>query len=361
MSRNVSAKAPSNIALIKYMGKSDAGLNLPENSSLSMTLNHLCTIAEISATGSSGSVRWSSSGLRKASPEFAHASVPMLTDAGQARVVRHVERVRSALPGIFERARLTLRRGFQSEGLEIRAANTFPPASGIASSASSFAAITLATAAACAEDPDAFRKSFAGEALKRDLARVSRQGSGSSCRSFEGPWVLWEDGDAAAVSTRMPAMAHFVILVSSEPKKVASSEAHRLVRTSPLWDGRVERALDRTRMLLSALSERDLASISRIAWTEAWEMHSLFHTCASPFSYWEPGTIAALQFLSGFIGSTESSPIVTLDAGPNVHVMVPREFQPEWRRRLSEAFGERVILEDGEGKGAELLFWHVTQ
>ena len=33
------AKAPSNIALIKYMGKKDAELNLPMNSSLSYTLS----------------------------------------------------------------------------------------------------------------------------------------------------------------------------------------------------------------------------------------------------------------------------------------------------------------------------------
>ena len=40
-------RAPSNIALIKYMGKTDSTRNLPENPSLSMTLDRLCTYLEV--------------------------------------------------------------------------------------------------------------------------------------------------------------------------------------------------------------------------------------------------------------------------------------------------------------------------
>ncbi|MBT8042291.1 MAG: hypothetical protein KJN98_03910, partial [Pontiella sp.] len=42
-----SAFAPSNIALCKYWGKRDAGLNLPINSSLSISLGDLGTNTEI--------------------------------------------------------------------------------------------------------------------------------------------------------------------------------------------------------------------------------------------------------------------------------------------------------------------------
>jgi mevalonate pyrophosphate decarboxylase len=83
-------------------------------------------------------------------------------------------------------------------------------------------------------------------------------------------------------------------------------------------------------------------------------MHSLFHTSAQPFSYWQGGTMDALQWLSPLIRS-EEPPIVTLDAGPNVHVIVPEKHRADWRSRLHGKFGTRVILEDAQGTGAELL------
>jgi hypothetical protein len=51
------------------------------------------------------------------------------------------------------------------------------------------------------------------------------------------------------------------------------------------------------------------------------------------------------------------APIVTLDAGPNIHVLVPTADAEIWRARLRESFrGE--ILEDRAGSGAALLELH---
>ncbi len=44
------ASAPSNIALIKYMGKVDTATNKPTNSSLSWTLNSLRSFVRIKKT-----------------------------------------------------------------------------------------------------------------------------------------------------------------------------------------------------------------------------------------------------------------------------------------------------------------------
>ena len=68
------------------------------------------------------------------------------------------------------------------------------------------------------------------------------------------------------------------------------------------------------RNLLSALGEAELSVAARIAWTEAWEMHSLFHTAEPPFSYWLPETMAALRWLEPWVAGP-GAPIVTLDAG----------------------------------------------
>lgn len=353
-------KAPSNIALIKYMGKDDSSINVPANGSLSLTLSSLCTFAEVAASPA----KTTEFALIPEVPRIEHPSFlrerllsPKLSEAGVARVIRHMERVKSALPELLSRHGL---RPSEPRRLELRTVNTFPAASGIASSASSFAAITLGTALALSEDPGAFRCAYESTpAFRQDLARVSRQGSGSSCRSLEGPWVLWERESAAAIRAKLPPLTDFVLLIGDQPKDVSSSEAHLRVKTSPLWEGRTERVAERLRSLEAALGDGDLAEVSRIAWAEMWEMHSLFHTSADPFTYWEPGSVAALRWLIPWMSPSNArdvaSPIVTMDAGANVHLLVPTSEAPAWRHRIETAFPSLRILEDREGSGAEIL------
>lgn len=353
------AQAPANIALIKYMGKDDASVNLPANPSLSMTLDSLCTVVEISRMGAGNTgIRWIPEVPRKhpvisSGSQVQGMEPPMASDALVQRAVRHLERVERAVPELFSGVGLSHRK---LGAVEVRSANTFPPSSGIASSASSFAALTLAGAAACAQDPEQFREKLEKDVeMKRALARLSRAGSGSSCRSFEGPWVLWQKEGAAEIMARdMPEMVDFVILVGSAPKPVTSSEAHARVTTSPLWERRAERVSERIANLESSLSEGDLAASARATWAEFWEMHSLFHTCSQPFTYWEPGTIQVLKVLEQF--SREGvPPLVTMDAGPNVHMLVPKVHAQEWESRIARELPRFKVLRDNQGRGARLL------
>ena len=352
-------RAPSNIALIKYMGKTDSVLNLPENSSLSMTLDSLCTWVSVDRLVSIGTVGSGGSGQVALGPDLPlgappSARLPALSPAGRAKVVRHVALLREALPGVFVEHGLRAAADIARVDLLFQSANTFPEASGIASSASSFAAITLATALTFAEDGQAFSLAWDRDsALKRSLSRLSRQGSGSSCRSFEGPFVLWEGEETRVVEAALPSLTHFVILVSSEAKSVSSSDAHRKVKTSPLWQGRVTRVEQRLALIKTALLEGDWAALARVVWSESWEMHSLFHTSSEPFSYWKPATIDALQWLAPQI-FLPGPPIVTMDAGPNVHLIVPTTESSQWRARLFERFGAQAILEDRPGRGATI-------
>ena len=358
------ARAPSNIALIKYMGKSDSSKNLPDNPSLSMTLNSLCTVADVERIEKPGD-HW----LPEV-PRFRPGDLPSdrmwvspdLSLSGREKLLKHVERVREAVPAIYEKFGIALdQEAWRGAGLHLRTANTFPASSGIASSASSFAAVTLAVAASFALDEASWSRVWGEQPeLKRALAQLSRRGSGSSCRSFEGPWVYWE-GESSWIPSgiQLPEMAHFVILISTQPKQVSSSEAHLRIKTSPLWERRVERVRMRSNQLLSAMRTSDLRKLAQLAWTETWEMHSLFHTASEPFTYWEPGTVEALQYFSSWMGQ-ESPPIVTLDAGPNVHVMVDSNDQKIWLYRLQEQFRDFQILEDGQGLGAKIEEWNTN-
>ncbi|MEK6705533.1 MAG: hypothetical protein AABZ06_07075 [Bdellovibrionota bacterium] len=355
------ARAPSNIALIKYMGKKDAGLNIPENPSISFTLNDLCTWVEICRTNGTGMLRLEDgaprfpSGMESALP----CHVPALDATDKQRVIDHVNRVITLAPDLLASFGLPVQENLRSmSDFVVRTANTFPAFSGIASSASSFAALTLAGVLSCVSDTAIFLDAWAGNDLRKALSRLSRMGSGSSCRSFFGPWVLWDGSDAEAFPTGMPKFCHFALVVSDERKPVSSSEAHRLVKSSPLWNGRPERAMSRSLKMKSALESGDVKTVSRVSWLEAWEMHSMFHTCIEPFSYWRSGTVAALQWLSPFL-KEGSPPVVTMDAGPNIHIFVEESRAAVWRDRiisyleLRAAFGEKEkFLEDHGGDGA---------
>ena len=356
--RRVSVMAPSNIALVKYMGKLDAEINLPANASFSLTLNDLCTYVEISSsstseTGASG-VKWVSEVPEKAkgNPE---AKPPTLSESGIARMTRHFERVRNLLPEVFTPYGLTVA---DPRAIEIRTANTFPSDSGIASSASSFAAVTLGTALLFANDSKKFMKLWESDLeFRRGLAMISRQGSGSSCRSFEGPWVMWGKEKAGSVfdgvKNPMPEMSDLVVLIGSAPKEVSSSQAHLLEKTSPLWHGRIERTTNRLSSGVQALKAGDLAKISKMAWDEMWEMHSMFHTCENPFTYFEPGTVEVLKWLSPQREAAKL--IVTMDAGANVHVLIPTAEALALKAKLEKAFPKFKILLDTQGAGPKVL------
>lgn len=356
MTARFGACAPSNIALIKYMGKKEGTGNLPENGSLSMTLSRLCTFAELSIDDQNPAMTWLPEMPRLEMIEThlkgsqLKPSVPTLKEDGITKVLRHLERVRSESREFFPQFGLEAKKN--AFGAQLRTANTFPAASGIASSASAFAAITWAMSCATAVDPSQFEKAYADNVeFRRRLARLSRVGSGSSCRSFEGPWVYWKDEETRAVSSPLRDLAHFVLIVSDQQKRVSSSQAHAMIKTSPLWNGRVDRVEQRLQQLENALRASDLRLVAQIAWREAWEMHSLFHTASEPFSYWEPESMAALQFLSPAVQEPHP-PIVTLDAGPNVHIIVESRFADEWRSRLKERFPTHTLLEDRPGTGA---------
>jgi len=345
------------------MGKRESATNIPENPSLSLTLNKLCSCVEITcshAPGAAGSpdsdeAAWASeppllwTGLK--------LEVPRLEEEGIGRFLRHFKRARRAAPAILSKYGIPVAAHKEACSYLIRSGNTFPPSTGIASSASSFAALTLATAMTCASDQAAFDHAWYSETgLRREFAGLSRQGSGSSCRSFEGPWVGWEMERAFKVNASTPELSHFVLLISAAAKKIPSSRAHQLVKESPLWMGRMERASARFEQARKALAEGDLTRLARIAWSETWEMHSLFHTAPEPFSYWRPGSIEVLQWLAPAINEPApaivSPPIVSMDAGPNAHLIVEAADADFWRERLIRRYGVDTFLEDEPGGGA---------
>lgn len=303
------AQAPSNIALIKYMGKSDEHSNIPDNSSLSYTLNNLLTTVKLELLPGKKDI-WEPL-ITPDGFEF------KLSTAGQQRFIAHLERIKSYFN--------------YHGGFLIQSCNNFPHGSGMASSASSFAALTKCAVLALSELTQKKLPSI------DEQAQLSRMGSGSSCRSFYAPWALWKKEQVYSVDLPYKKLLHQVIVISNQEKGVSSSEAHRRVKTSNFYPLRSQQAEDNLQLLLNAFMAQDWVSAYDICWREFQDMHALFSSCEQSFTYMTPETLNLLNTLQEQWQKNGDGPIVTMDAGPNIHLLyrldqedIARQFKSDY-------------------------------
>ena len=286
----IHASAPSNIALIKYMGKVDNSGNRPTNASVSFTLDGLRTFVTLERGAPAD--RWE--------PLPGHPALT-LSELGREKFLKHFAKLKAHF-GV-------------EEACVVRSANDFPSDCGLASSASSFAALTRAAFLLAKE----IRPEL--EVDDRALSALSRQGSGSSCRSFFAPWALWRDEGAEPIAIDQR-LVHAVIVVEDRVKTVSSSQAHRRVTTSDLFEGRPQRAERRLDRLVKSLRAGTWDESFELCWAEFWDMHALFETSVPSFGYMHPETLRALARVREIWRDEKDGPLVTLDAGPNVHLLL---------------------------------------
>lgn len=293
------AERPSNIALIKYMGKKNIQNNTPSNASLSWTLQHLKTTVTLEPVVNHEDC-W----------EALPSDFPfVMSKKGRNKYLAHFKRLKDYF-GV-------------SDNYKIRSGNNFPADCGIASSASSFAALTEV---AC----QAFKDIKNIDVYQR--AQLSALGSGSSCRSFLPDWVLWDGEKISQVESPFGDLIHMVVIVGDQAKAVTSSEAHKFVSTSALFEGRTERAEQRLKVFSENMQSKNWPALYEIAWSEFWDMHALFETSNPAFGYFLSGSIEVQSLARNFWQQKGDGPLVTMDAGPNVHLL--------WRRDQCDLFEE---------------------
>jgi diphosphomevalonate decarboxylase len=340
------AFAPVNIAWIKYMGKTDGG---PANSSLSMTLDQVGTHTRITVDSES---------TASTTPDTSKPALLIRWDekkyipppGGQAKV----EKFLSDQPWW---AHTLARLGYSVQfpkSILISTSNNVPAATGIATSASAFAALTLAWVAILVgeQKTELCKRLETDDAVKKILAHAAQKGSGSACRSLMGPWVEWDvDLGIENLEVKDFAWIDFILLIEEESKKISSSEAHERVKTSPHWSGRTQRASQRLQELKNLFFEKEgeylnatpasqraqISVMQKIVLAEALDMHELFHSAQPPFTYWKP---ESKQWIEKFANKDISLPtqnaVITLDAGANVHCFVPLAEATVWREYFSE-------------------------
>jgi len=295
------AVAPANIAFIKYWGARDLDRAIPMNTSISMTLEHCVTQCTVETLGHGGEDEvWLAEpdgGFGTPDPDFA-------------------QRMRQQLDRIRKWAGRT-------EAVRVATRNTFPTAGGLASSASGFAALTLAAVGV-----------FSKKASARDLSLLARRsGSGSACRSILGGFVEWTaskgDGnvnsDDDSYARQLADSEHWdlrnvIAVVEIGPKTVSSIEGHRRALTSPYYTKRQELLPDRLDRVRKAIRERDLAALGPVIEEEAIDLHLIAMSSQPPIFYWSPGTIAVLRAVRE-LRQEGLAAWATMDAGANVHVI----------------------------------------
>ena len=313
---SVTARAGTNIALVKYWGKRDPILNLPATGSLSLTLANL---------GSETTVRF-------APDAEATEGGDRITLDGAPAEPRFAERVRRFLDLVRQEARVGL-------PAEVATRNSVPTAAGLASSAAGFAALALAASRA------------AGMKLPlAELSALARQGSGSAARSIFGGFVEMaagenSDGSDACAQTLLPAGAwdvRLVVAITAEgPKAIASSEAMELTaKTSPYYPGWLKAV---PRDLLGQVAERN-----------AIRMHACAMAADPPILYWNGATLAAMETVRR-LRAAGTKAFFTIDAGPHVKVLCAAGDAALVEPALAATPGVLRTLVLAPGPGAELV------
>lgn len=303
--------APVNIAVVKYWGKRDAKLNLPTNSSLSVTLaqSDLRTLTTASCSSDRPAAQGDSLVLNGEESDVSGARTQACFRELRARR-QALEAADSSLPKLSTFA------------LRILTENNFPTAAGLASSAAGFAALVRAIADLY-QLPDS----------PAELSKIARQGSGSACRSLFGGYVAWREGTAAdgsdsladqvAPASHWPEMRAIVLVASAMKKGVSSTSGmQQTVATSSLFKQRVAEVVPANmKTMEKAIQDRDFAAFAEVTMRDSNSFHA---TCADtypPIFYMNDtskAAIRAVEAINAAAGRTVAA--YTFDAGPNAVV-----------------------------------------
>ena len=302
-------EAPSNIALIKYWGKYEP--QLPKNPSLSFTLSNSKTKTKVIFTPHAKNeidFEFFFHGIQK--PDF------------KPKLKTFFDRIGEYIPWIF------------SYHLEVFSENSFPHSSGIASSASSMAALSL-----CLMDLE--RQLFPEMEtvyFYQKASFLARLGSGSAARSIQGPVTFWgknevRDSSSDLFATPFGTTLHSVfdnyqdtiLLVDKGSKPVSSTQGHNLMHGHPFAENRFLQASNNLSALVPIMETGALDDFIHLVELEALSLHAMMLTSSPYFILMQPNTLAIIHRVWEFRKETSIPLCFTLDAGANVHLLYPKQ------------------------------------
>lgn len=310
-----SHRAPSNIALVKYWGKKQG--QIPANPSVSFTLSNCYTTTSVEVS------------TRKEYAEaysFNFYFEGELKESFRSKIISFFERIENYLPFIRE------------YHFEIQSENSFPHSSGIASSASSMAALSVCLMKIEKE----LQPQMSDDFFWKKASFLARLGSGSACRSVKGSVVVWGEhpevkgsSDLYGVSYPFPIHSNFenyqdtILLIDRGQKQVSSTQGHNLMHSHPFALQRFKQASENVSKLKTIFEQGNLIDFIEIVESEALTLHAMMMTSFPYFILMKPNTLAAIDKIWQFRKQTGIPVGFTLDAGANIHVLYSHKAKQE--------------------------------
>ena len=306
------AIAHPNIALVKYWGKQNHILNYPASPSLSITLDSLITKTKVSA---STETRLLLNGKRNE----------------DLKVAKFLD---------------LFREKFELPPVSVETDNNFPTGAGLASSASGFAALVTA-----------LNENFQLGLSLSSLSEWARRGSASAARSIFGGFVTLQGPNWRA--DQLAKEPHWdleicIVVINEGPKKISSTTGMKTSEaTSPFYLEWIKSADSDFEIAKKAVIERDFVRLSEVSEQNCLKMHSVMHTSQPAISYWAPGTVLAMELVRE-IRSAGTPAFFTMDAGPQVKVIYPKQYRTIIQKSLEKLKNVRLIWAS-IGPGARLI------
>lgn len=321
------AIASPNIAIVKYWGKRDERLKLPMNDSISVTLDRSLyseTTVEFSKAFSADS---------------------MQLDGAEASE-REMKNVALVLDCLRKKAKTGM-------NARIISRNNFPKSSGMASSASGYAALSAAAAAALNLQLDS-----------RELSIAARLGSGSASRSVIGGFAWWKKGQdedgSDSYAVQVADESHWkdfrivTAVVSEEKKPVGSTDGMKLtLETSSLYRERLKKLPGTVSRVRQAILGRDAGQLFRLAMEESDSLHASMADTKPPLIYINESSREIMKRVNELNRENGMIAGYSFDAGPNAHIFTTEQNVNRVIHSI-KGLAERIVA-SSPGKGAEVV------
>ncbi len=314
---SASAIAHPNIALAKYWGKLPGERNIPAVPSLSVTLAGLATRTSVTFD-------------------------PALTaDALELNGSPADEGARGRASVLLDRVRARAgRTGFA----RVSSRNDFPTASGLASSASGFAALAFAALRAAGVDADS-----------AEVADLARRSSASAARSVFSGFGELDGGAGFTGASRQVAppdaidLRVLVCVTTEAAKSVGSTGGMNLTaERSPYYPAWLTEAPRLYAEIRRALLAGDFAALGEMSERSALAMHAL--AMAAGIVYVRGATLEALGAVHE-LRKRGTAAFATMDAGPHLKVLVQSADAALVATWMSAVPGVLRVIEARPGEG----------
>ncbi|CAI2593325.1 hypothetical protein AKUH3B101J_06800 [Apilactobacillus kunkeei] len=321
LGKKITARAHTNIALVKYWGKENEELIIPANSSLSLTLDEFYTDTSVHFDESLSSDEVTLNG----------------------KVIED-EKITNFMDIIRKKANI-------NAFARIESTNHVPTSAGLASSASAYAALAAAGS-----------KAYGLNLSQKGLSRLARRGSGSATRSIFGGFAAWnkgtDDESSYGYSIEDPVKMDInmiAIILDNQPKKISSRKGMKIsIKTSPYYQSWIKQTTADFQIIEEAIKENDFTTLGKTAELNAMRMHSLTLSSDPSYLYINADSLKVINMVKE-LRENDVECYYTMDAGPNVKIICQSDKISAITDKLSDKFSNDQIKVSGPGEGIKYL------